>query len=405
MRYHVSIFVLVSVFSLVSVGFSQGASGTVGGPAPAATTAPVVTGSAAYPYDAEITGNDVNYRSGAGTGYYECGKLFKGDKVKVMGDMDGVWSKIQPPTGSFSWISAQYVKIDPADQTIGTITGDEVRVWAGSERVRPEASTSLQGKLSKGAKVKLLGEQLNNYYKIAVPSLPDAYYWISTQYTKPIAPNVPDVVKTTVNTGSGTSVPSETAVSVTVDANAAPVPEEIHVPTQLDKYYELQKQMDVERTKPLSEQNYSTFKEAFKAIIDSNDAGKAKDYSKIMLDRIKGIELALSVGDLVKQQNEQLKQANDKIEKAYTQKIDEFKDMGKFAVMGKLQNFLSLGSGNYRIVDDSDQTICYAAPGQGSAGQDLSSYIGKKVGLVGTIESHLQTSGALVRFTKIVSLE
>ena len=137
--------------------------------------------------------------------------------------MDGVWSKIQPPPGSFSWISSQYVKIDPTNQSIGIVTGDDVRVWAGSDRVRPEVSTSLQGKLSKGEKVKLLGEELNNYYKIAVPSLPDAYLWISTQYTKPIPAESPvvnrsviDPVKTVDPVKSISDLPVESNVRINI---------------------------------------------------------------------------------------------------------------------------------------------------------------------------------------------
>jgi SH3-like domain-containing protein len=58
------------------------------------------------PYIAEITGNDVNIRSGPGTNYYRCGKLNKDDKVEVLSAQLG-WSRIVPPPGSFSWISMQ----------------------------------------------------------------------------------------------------------------------------------------------------------------------------------------------------------------------------------------------------------------------------------------------------------
>ena len=46
-----------------------------------------------------------------------------------------------------------------------------------------------------------------------------------------------------------------------------------------------------------------------------------------------------------------------------------------------------------------------AMPGEQFSGTDLSELLGKKVGLVGTIEPHQQTAGALVRFSEVVGLE
>ena len=55
-----------------------------------------------FPYVAEITGNDVRIRSGPGTNFYDCGKLYKGDRVEVVSTQLG-WSRIVPPADSFSW--------------------------------------------------------------------------------------------------------------------------------------------------------------------------------------------------------------------------------------------------------------------------------------------------------------
>ena len=410
MRYY--LFILVMITSLVSVSFCQsGATSTFN---------PVIIQpeTAAYPYEAEITGDDVYVRSGAGTAYYACSKLNKGDRVTIVDDMDGVWSKIVPPAGSFSWISMQYVQPDPTDPTIGIVTGDNVNVWTGSDRVKPEVSTSKQGKLNKGETVKLLGEQLGNYYKIAVPSLPDAYLWVSTQYTKPVPPEAPkvtpiaDPVAKTNNEGN-TTITEPVKNTNTGTDEVIPVTGTVEDPivvvepeqTPLDKYYELVNQIELERAKPIEEQDYTEIRIALQEIADNKAAGKASRYAEAIIDRVKGYELALEAGKLVKSQNQQLEQVSEQIEKSYTQKLEKIQNLGKYAVVGTLENFLTLGSGYYRILDESGQTSCTAVLSENASESDLSSLIGKKVGLVGSIEPNTQTAGALVRFTKAIALE
>ena len=124
---------------------------------------------ASFPCVAEVTGTDIYLRSGPGMNFYRCGKLSIPEKLTVVEQKDG-WSKVTPPAGSFSWISKEYVKFDSEHPETGLITADDTRVWAGSEYVEPMHSTSLQVKLSKGAKVNLLGEEKGDYYKIAPPA-------------------------------------------------------------------------------------------------------------------------------------------------------------------------------------------------------------------------------------------
>ena len=149
MRSHISLFTLIVLMSLATVGFTQDIAGSD------VDLSNNVTDSTSFPYFAEITGNDVYIRSGAGTAFYHCGKLYKGDKVTVVGQKFGIWSQIVPPAGSFSWISKDYVRISPEDPSIGIVTGDNVRVYSGSDYVLPENSTTSQGKLNKNDRVKL----------------------------------------------------------------------------------------------------------------------------------------------------------------------------------------------------------------------------------------------------------
>ena len=369
------------------------------------TGTPAGTDSMSFPYTAEITGDNVYIRSGSGTNFYECGKLKEGDKVKVVGTVYS-WSRIVPPASSFSWIYTQYVKIDPEDPTVGTVTGDNVRVYAGSSFRRPTFSTALQGKLSKGDKVKLLNEQMDDYYKIEPPNF--AFLYVSSNFIKPVEDTSPIEPLTSETTATETQTGQ-----ATVDPNAATVKVAVTEPAvdnspegMLKKFNALQKEIEAEQAKPLSEQNYTEIKKALLEIANNKQAGKAARYAEYVAKQVEGYELALTAGKEVKLQNELLEKTKEEIDNTYNAKLAGFEDLSKYAIVGELQPFATYGPGHYRIVDSSGKTLCYALPTGAIAQMNLNSYIGKKVGLVGKIEPRPQTPpGAMIQFTQIAELQ
>jgi uncharacterized protein YgiM (DUF1202 family) len=400
MKTRTKLFALVVLACFVSAGSAQSSAPAAAGASETMTDA---SKTPAFPYFAEITGDNVSIRSGPGTGFYDCGKFNKGDKVRIVGEQFGVWSKIIPPDGSFSWISMQYVRIDQDAPSYGIVTGDNVRVYAGSNTVPPQFATSLQVKLNKDDRVRLLGEQLNDYYKIAPPL--DAYLWVSTQYTQKVIPVLegpPRIAMTAANETTEGADANTVSTEPVPESNEPPksVPE-----TELEKYYALQKQIDAEHAKPINEQNYTNIKESLTEIANNKEAGKAARYAQAVIEQIKDYELAIEVNKAVKLQNEQLQKTRERIDQAREASLSKIQDLGRFAVIGKLENLLVYGPGYYRIVDESGKTICMAVPDKQISGKDLSGFLGKKVGLVGTIEPHLQTAGALIRFSDVVNLE
>ena len=379
MQSYIKLFAIVILICLVSVGFAQEPAITASGPDEAGTPS--------FPYMAEITGDNVYIRSGPGTNFYSCGKLNTGDKVKVIGKQFS-WARVVPPASNFSWISMQYVSIDPDNPTVGSVTGDRVRVYAGSDTQRPLYSTTLQGKLDKADKVKLLGEQLDDYYKIAPPSF--AYLWVSINFTKPLKEVAPTVEPLVVEP---TTEPNEV------------VPEPVSPETALEIYSALKEQLEAERAKPMDQQNYADIKEALIKIAGNKTAGKAARYAEFVLKQIKDFELVLEVSKAVRLQNEQLQKIRERIDKARATRLAEFEDLSRFAVIGKLQTFTTYGPGHYRIIDESGKTICYALPSGRVSQMQLSKLIDRKVGLLGIVEPHRQTANALVRFTEIAELE
>ena len=380
-------FILVILAGTASMSFAQSAI-TVSEEPVSANDANTVS-APSFPYVAEITGDNVNIRSGPGTNYYDCGKLYKGDRVEVVNTKLG-WSCIVPPAGSFSWISMQYISTNIQDVTVGIVTGDIARVYVGADDLKPMHSLSEQIRLKQGDQIKLLGEEEDGYCKIAPPI--GAYLWVSSQYTK--------LAKSIIH-----QVPLPVIDEITEDVNTA-APLEISVEAEkLKEYYDLKKRIEAERAKPADKQNYTDIKKQLFEIANNENAGKAVRYAQFVISQIESFEAALTAAKEVQLQNTELKKIMERIDKARSTKIAKTQNLGKFVVVGQFQTFKTYGPGHYRIVDDSGNMICYTLPSEQTSQEDFSKFVGKKVGLVGIIEPHSPTAGALVKFTEIVELK
>ena len=400
----INLFIIVCLVGLSTVGLAQ-ESGTSG-----ETAAP------SFPYVAQIISDDVYIRSGPGTNYYHCSKLNKGEKVIVVGSKFS-WSRIVPPEGSFSWISKQYVSIDPANPGIGVVTGDAVRVYAGSEAQKPIHSEKVQIQLNKSEKVKIIlgEEEASDYYKIVPPS--GAYLWVSTRYTEPVGPVSEAALPVEAQAKAGAEAVTEAEPEAEPAVEAEPEPAatraaavEVSVEdAKLKEYYALEKQIKSELSKPAAQQQYSSIKRDLSAIAANKEAGKAARYAEFALEQVKCFELASQITDALKLQSAQLEEIQRRIDKAREAKLAQMPDMGKFAVIGKfaISNIYASQAAlrHYRVLDESGRTVCYAVPSGPAQGVDLDKFVGQKVGLVGSIEPNPQTSSALVKFTEISQLK
>jgi hypothetical protein len=394
---------LLLVVVLIAVsgfcGFVTGAQPDVNVPetTPVQTTqpAPAQTGS----FVGEITGNDVFVRSGPTTNSYQCGKLYKGDTVQVVDTQQG-WSCIVPPPGCFSWIAIQYVSINLDNTTMGIVTGDNVGVYAGSDFVLPMYSTSKQVSLKRGQTVRLLGEEKDEYYKIAPPQ--GAYLWVSSQYIQPVQ-SPAERATTEVKPGESGSTPAAgMATNVEPQSESA----------LLDAYYAVSKLVKDEQAKPMAQQNYTAIKEKLAKLAENKEGGRAARYAEFTLKQVERFELACTVAKEIALQSQELEKVTDKIDEARAARLAQIENLGKFAVIGKLESSSLYASTTpvgqakrYRILDDTGKTICYVSPTGAAAGKDLSELIGRKVGLVGEIRPHQATARAFVEFTDIVPLE
>jgi uncharacterized protein YgiM (DUF1202 family) len=346
----------------------------------------------AFPYIARVTADDVYVRCGPGTNYYPCGKVNATDKVTVVATKFG-WSHIVPPAGSFCWVAKQYIAVDQNNPHVGTVSGESVRVYAGSEYREPIHCDTIQLHLNKGDKVELISAEEDDYYKIVPPA--GAYLWVLTDYTQPVGSAE----------GTGIVVPPQPAPQ-----QAAPIPLENPVETaKMKEYNVLQEQIKAELAKPVADQNYAAISEALSAIADNNEAGKAARYARFTLKQVERYELASEVEKAVRQQEAQLKQTGEQIDKERAAKLAATQDLSKYTAVGLLQvssvyDPQMQHQTYYRITDKTGGTVCYAVADGPAAQTDLSKFVGKQVGIIGTVDMNTQTGGVLVKFTEIAEL-
>jgi hypothetical protein len=289
----------------------------------------------------------------------------------------------------------QYVSINLQNPTLGVVTGDNVGVYTGSDTQEAKYSTSKQVTLSRGQTVKLLGEEKDDYYKIAPPQ--GAYLWVSTQYLQPVEKSLPKPP----TTSAGDAVVAKKPV----DPNAVP-----GTPAAgLDLYYALSDKVKAELKKPRPEQNYTEIRKKLAELAANKDAGRAARYAQYTLKQVEAYEAACAATKEIDLQKKELDKTTAKIDEARTTKLAQIVDDSKFAVKGKFETssvYTGVGSARrFRIVSDADTTICYVTPVGPAASMDFSKFIGHKVGLVGKIEAHEPTARALIEFTDIVLLE
>jgi uncharacterized protein YgiM (DUF1202 family) len=407
-----SIIVLVCGFCLPVIGAQPGNTA----PAAEANTLSLP----AFPFLAEITGDDVYVRSGPGTQYYNSGKARKGDKVKVVGNKFS-WLQIVPPAGSYSWIFKQYVQIDPQNKTIATVIGDAVRVYAGSDEVQPTNSTSIQAKLNKGDKITIVGEEKDGYCKIASPE--GAYLWVSSQHAKPLgtlmapmAPAQSPVQPMTAHPVPATPFPPnpgglKAPASLPNEPNMpSPAPAPITLEEQrMGQVQVLKEKVEAERAKPAADQNFADIKKELMEVAGDKQSPRAARNAQSLLKVIERCELSQEIAKAVKVQEEQFGKTQQQIESAKSEQLSKFEDKSIFAVIGKLLEsplFAETpGAKYYRVVDEKGKTLCYARPTGAAADMDLSKFVDKKVGLVGTIEANTEMGEAVVQFTNIVEVQ
>ena len=386
-----------------------------------------------YPFIAKVMGNNVYVRSGKGTAYYACGKVNLNDQVTVVGQAFG-WAEILPPKGSYSWIHKNYVDVKANQPTVGVLTGDNVRVWAGSDTIEPMRSSSMQTKLNTGEIIELFTDQPKegDYYKITPPA--GAKLTINCEFLKYVGPVVskqPVVIppRSTATAEKPVEMPASTETKApvfgnltedkedvkaesVVEPNAVKDVEKAEPPKPSDDEseglkvcYALATKIDQQLQKPIAEQNYDPIKKEIEAVKADTTDSKAVTYAQILLERIVRYELAISVINTLKQQDESLSKAKEKIEKAHQAELESVHKDADFIYTGVLKvshvYTNKTGRKRYLLQDPDGKILCYAVPvSEGVAGQ-FEGLIGKRVGVKGEVSSDSKSLVTLVSATGV----
>ena len=384
-----------------------------------------------FPYVVEIIGEDINVRSGPSTNHYRCGTVSSPQRLIVVDDKFN-FSKIVPPAGYFSWISVDYVKKDSNDATLGVVSNDNVRVWAGSSMVLPVHSTQMQIKLNTGDPVKLMGEVKDGYYKIVPPA--GAYLWVNTKWTKHIgmlkdfdpktlqkiedAPKVtlPPVkdpaqeLKEKAEESQKALEAEKKKIEESTEKEAKDLEKEEKALPENDltkvykEYKDLAAKVIVELKKPLIEQDYTELHKSFEKIVKDPEAGKVAKYATIQLERIQRYEVARKAFLAIKKQDEDLAKARAKIKADLEKKLAQLPKDAEYVVIGKIKEsaiYNNPTNRRYLIVDETNKIIAYAIPTESAKVVKLSDFFGKKIGLKGTVSADNASNVKLIRFHDI----
>ncbi|MHC5102057.1 MAG: hypothetical protein ACYSOQ_01400, partial [Planctomycetota bacterium] len=169
--------------------------------------------------------------------------------------------------------------------------------------------------------------------------------------------------------------------------------------------YALATKIDQELQKPLAEQNYDSIKQAVEAIKADTTDSKAVTYAQILLERIVRYELAISVVNTLKQQDESLATAKEKIEKARQAELKSVHRDADFIYTGVLKvshvYTKKTGRKRYLLQGPDGKILCYAVPTTEKVAGQFEALLGKRVGVQGTVSSDTKSLVTLISATGV----
>ena len=362
-----------------------------------------------------VRGNDVYVRSGYDANYYPVTKLNRGDEVTIVGTAMG-WLEIVPPAGTYSLVEKTRVDRPTGDDQTG-ILNDAAQIYAGSNL--NDRKYAKQVKLSKGDKVKIIGESTDSgFYKIEPPA--GATLWIKGDLVDRSGRLTGEDAKTTkiepvkpgdlAGDGKGKGAASKPAPDggqprlekVEKNPKVKPSTTANEEPASSGKYQmeitAIEAEIAAETVKPYDQRRYEPIIKKLQPLADQSEDVTAQTYGKYRIKHVQRmIELVAAVRDMRDLKEKALTEADQiaKGREGITAKAatppDEIVVRGEIRVSG-----LYDGSANrpkrWRVVDPkTERTLAYIEVPAGSP-IDPVQYYGKYVGIRASERSFLRNT-------------
>ncbi len=337
----------------------------------------------------EVTGTDVNVRSGPSENYYAVMRLSAGHRVVIV-DRRPSWVAIAPPKGAYSLIAREY--IDPDGENKGVVNGDRVWVRAGSDL--SEQIYAKQVQLDKGVPVTIVGET-ETHYRIIPPK--GARLWISEDYVRLLeeadvesGTAVEDTVAEASKKKPTPTRPATQTAQPTQSAPTAPATTGIKSEDVQKQIEAIESVLEQEFAKERSERDIPMLIKRFTPIAEQDDDTVAKHYARYrirQLERVIQHDGALTklqvLDDQWTQSRRQFLQQRTNLRGMHPELTREFDVRGKFVISAAYSN--PVGPRRFRLIDPDStgmipRTIAYVEIDPQSE-IDPQAFLGRYVGV------------------------
>ena len=336
------------------------------------------------PYKAFVTADEVYVRSGPGQDYYPTDKLKTGQQVEVYRHDPGGWYAIRPVEGSFSWVSARYLGLQP--DKLARVTGDRVAARVGTRF--SDIRSVVQVRLNRDELVEILGSKkqttgtgTTTWYKIAPPS--GEFRWISGKFVDRLAPG--DGVRRTHSgdlVGSALADFNQSIPPVEDDSRRPAAPRAI-APEQFQAELD---ELDMELSIMVAEEptvwEFGEMRLRADSLLTHADTALERGRARLVVGKIARFAEVKhrldKVAALRKETERSNRQLADLSPRGPRAEADD-----RFDGVGKLTRVVSskLGAPRYALIDELGQVRSYVSP---APGVRLRNYLGRRVGVNGT---------------------
>ncbi len=279
-----------------------------------------------------------------------------------------------------------------AGPRVGTVTGDNVRVRAGSVKVPPQYASEVQTKLSRGDKVQIIGQR-GEFYKIVTPA--NCYFWVAGDFVERVGAITPEALAQL----------KEQSVSV-----PALVEEPKNLSQQRVEYQNLAKAIKAERSKPLAKQSFEALRKRLNSLVKQTESVSLKGSVENLQRHLERCEVALGIWQQSRQEDRQLSaklnEIDEQMELLTAVKPPAPNNSKDIVVNGTLAESAVFTAPNknrrFLVLDESERIIYYAIAD--TEGVELASYLGKQVRMVGQVQYDAFGKVRLLHVHEVVDL-